>query len=183
MKTSCSRIAVIAVAVIALAFSATAFAKKDGNGTPPGQAKKQASEAYESHGHESDHGDEAHGHKEHHHDASATTAGTPPGWSHGKKTGWRGMPYPPGWSKWDKEKQERWETDRNRSLDEIHVIAVGYKIPTPEVDRITQAFGQAVAGGLVINDAQKKLVNALQDENERKKLLINTTQNTLELLK
>lgn len=166
MKKTWMRV-VIALAVGAsLGLSGAALAKKGGNsgkGTPPGQAKKQEVTVQVG--------------------SAGTTTSTPPGWSHGKKTGWQGMPYPPGWSNWDKKKQDTWVNDRDGALDEIHRIALSYKIPTQNVDQITQAFGQAVAGGLVVHDASKKLVNALQDEGERKKLLINTSQNVLELLK
>ncbi len=168
MKRSLKTISIIALALGTLVFMAgNAIAKKGEQGMPPGQAKKHHTNFEHGQGH---------------HDAHLAST-TPPGWSHGKKTGWRGMPYPPGWSKWNSEQQTAWETNRNHALDEIAALANNYKIPTANVDAITQAFGQAVAGGIVINDARKKLVNALQDEGERKKLLINTSQNVLELLK
>lgn len=165
MERSWGRVVIVLAVGTMLAFSGAALAKKggkEGKGTSPGQAKKQESTVVVT--------------------PSGTTS-TPPGWSHGKKTGWKGMPYPPGWSKWDKKKQDVWVTDRDRALDDIYRIAMYHKIPTQNVDQITNAFGQAVAGGLVIHDASKKLVDALQNEQERKKLLINTSQNVLELLK
>ncbi len=165
MKRSWGRIVIVLAVGVMLAFSGAALAKKGGNsgkGTPPGQAKKQETTVVVT--------------------PSGTTS-TPPGWSHGKKTGWQGMPYPPGWSKWDKKKQDGWVSDRDSALDEIQKVALSYKIPTKDVDQITSAFGQAVAGGLVIQDASKKLVDALKDDGERKKLMINTSQNVLELLK
>ncbi len=184
MKVLLNKLAVVfAVASILLLVPPNASAKKGGDNVPPGQAKKAEAATHESQGHEDHHGDEAHEHKGHEHDAAVTTTGTPPGWSHGKKTGWHGMPYPPGWAKWDKNKQNIWVTDRDRALDDIYVISTRYRIPQPKVNEITQAFGQAVAGGLIINDAKDKLVNALNNENSRKAMMIDTTQSVLELLK
>jgi hypothetical protein len=152
-----------------LAVAPAALAKK--GGVPPGQAKKQAAATDAHHG--------TH-HAEGHRDAPA---GAPPGWSHGKKTGWHGSPYPPGWSKWDKEKQHRWTGDRDAAHAEIDRLYERYRIPTPQRNEITDAFNQAIAGGLVINDAKNKLVGALEDEGARRNLMIDTTQSTLELLK
>ena len=114
---------------------------------------------------------------------TSTTASTPPGWQHGKKTGWHGGKYPPGWSKWDKQKRSKWTGDRDHAIYEIRQVSVIYKIPTPKQNEITSAFNQAVAGGLIVNDAKNKLVNALRDENSRKGLMIDTSQSVLELLK
>lgn len=157
---------VIALAFVFIVVQPNALAKKDKDWVPPGQAKKAAASTAVQPG-----------------AAGQTTKSTPPGWSKGKKTGWHGMPYPPGWTKWDNKKQNAWVADRNRALDEIYGISIKYRMPNSKVDEITQAFGQAVAGGLVINDAKDKLVNALKNDETRKSLMINTTQSVLELLK
>ncbi|MFA5812534.1 MAG: hypothetical protein WC956_09445, partial [bacterium] len=77
-------IGMVAVASLLLILQSNAWAKKGGDKVPPGQAKKAAATSQASTGH-----------------TDTAAPGTPPGWSHGKKTGWHGSPYPPGWSKWD----------------------------------------------------------------------------------
>lgn len=129
-------------------------------GVPPGQAKKQGTVSQ-----------------------SAESTSTPPGWQHGKKTGWHGGKYPPGWSKWDKQKQTRWIGDRDQAIHEINNVSIQYRIAESKRNEIDSAFGQAIAGGLIINDAKDKLVQALKDENSRKALMIDTTQSVLNLLK
>lgn len=129
-------------------------------GVPPGQAKKQGTVSQ-----------------------SADSTSTPPGWQHGKKTGWHGGKYPPGWSKWDKKKQTQWIGDRDHAIDEIDRISITYKIPSPKRNEISDAFGQAIAGGLIINDAKDKLVGALKNGDSRKSLMIDTTQAVLDLLR
>lgn len=139
------------------------LAKKKGN-VPPGQAKKQGSAAVTHGSHE------------------AAPEEAPPGWSRGEKTGWHGSKYPPGWSKWDKRKRKRWNDDRDSADRDIREISIKYGIPREKQDEITEAFGQAIAGGLIINDAKNKLVKAIQDEKSRRDLMINTTQSILDLL-
>jgi hypothetical protein len=152
----------VAVAFLFILSGTLALAKHAG-GIPPGQAKKQGKHTYS---HE-----------------QAAPSSTPPGWQHGKKTGWHGGKYPPGWSKWDKKKQSQWVGDRDHAVYEIRHLSTIYKIPSPKQNEITNAFNQAIAGGLIVNDAKDKLVNALKDENSRKGLMIDTTQSVLELLK
>ena len=151
------RISVALVVVCLLMFSATLAVAK---GVPPGQAKKQNATVQ-----------------------SSDTASTPPGWQHGKKTGWRGGKYPPGWLKWDKNKQTIWISDRDHAYDEIYRLGTIYKIPAPKQNEISQAFSEAVAGGLIINDAKDKLIGALKNEDSRKGLMIDTTQSVLDLLR
>lgn len=151
------RISVALVIACLFIFSTTLGIAK---GVPPGQAKKQGTAVQ-----------------------SSDTTSTPPGWQHGKKTGWHGGKYPPGWSKWDKQKQTIWIGDRDHSIDEINRVTILYKIPSPKRNEIADAFSQAIAGGLIINDAKDKLVHALNDEKSRKALMIDTTQSVLELLK
>lgn len=168
-------VCMVAVASLLLSLQSNAWAKKDKDWVPPGQAKKAAAsqqpvEYQVENQHKHSHGEEA-------------TSGTPPGWSHGKKTGWHGSPYPPGWSKWNDKKRKQWSSDREHSLDDIHGIAIKYGIPATKSDEISRAFSQAIAGGLMINDAKDKLVSALNNPDSRKRLMINTTQSVLELLK
>jgi len=151
------RISVALVVVCLLMFSATLAVAK---GVPPGQAKKQGTVVQ-----------------------SSDTASTPPGWHHGKKTGWHGGKYPPGWSKWDKQKQTIWIGDRDHAFDEINRVTIVYKIPSPKRNEIADAFSEAIAGGLIINDAKDKLVGALKNEDSRKALMIDTTQSVLDLLR
>ncbi len=42
--------------------------------------------------------------------------GIPPGWSRGRKVGWRGRNYPPGFDKWDKGKKERCKQDKSEAM-------------------------------------------------------------------
>ena len=42
--------------------------------------------------------------------------GIPPGWSRGRKVGWRGRNYPPGFDKWDKEKKGKWKKDKSNAM-------------------------------------------------------------------
>ncbi len=114
---------------------------------------------------------------------TSETKSTPPGWSRGKKTGWGGEKYPPGWSKWDEKKRTKWRTDRTEAITEIRYVCVRHRVSDEKRNEITEAFGEAIAGGLVINDARKKLVNALNDKRRRRELMIDTTQSVLELLK
>jgi hypothetical protein len=108
---------------------------------------------------------------------------TPHGWSQGKKTGWQGSSYPPGWSKWDKKKQETWTADRNESEHEINTWLIRYKIEEAKRTEILSAYDQAIVGGLAINDARKTMVSALKDEKTRRGLMIDTTKSVLDLLR
>lgn len=108
---------------------------------------------------------------------------TPPGWSKGKKTGWHGSKYPPGWTKWDTNKQKKWTEERDGAADAVTETASRFNIPEAKQNEILNAFEQAIVGGVIINDAKDKLVEALQDENRRKNLLVDTSQRILELLK
>lgn len=114
---------------------------------------------------------------------TSETKSTPPGWSKGKKTGWGGGKYPPGWSKWDEKKRAKWRYDRTEAVTEIRHVCVMHKVSDKKRNEITEAFDEAIAGGLVINDARRKLVNALNDKKRRRGLMIDTTQSVLELLK
>ncbi len=113
----------------------------------------------------------------------ATSSSTPPGWSQGRKTGWRGGSYPPGWSKWDNKKQKRWIADRDDSQREINEVLVRYEVQEFKRKEIIGAFDQAIVGGAAINESRKKLIDALKDEKTRRGLMIDTTQQVLELLR
>ena len=115
--------------------------------------------------------------------ASTSQESTPPGWSKGKKTGWRGSKYPPGWSKWNKNKKDKWVKDRDNAVEEIEVVFVEYQIPERKGNEILNAFEQAIIGGTMVYDAGNRLVTALKDEKQRKNLMIDTTQSVLELMK
>jgi hypothetical protein len=159
----CSRIAMIAALVAALAVpSAAALAKSD-------KAKggdNKAKEVKQSSSH-----------------TTETTSTTPPGWSKGKKTGWAGGKYPPGWSKWDGKKRDRWVSDRDGAIHEIGDLCDVYKIPIQKKNEISAAFDEAIVGGLMIDDARKRLVSGLKDEDERRALMVDTTKSVLDLLK
>lgn len=114
---------------------------------------------------------------------TSETESTPPGWSKGKKTGWGSGKYPPGWSKWDKKKRTKWSNDRDEAVTDIRHVCTTYSITQIKRNEITEAFSEAIAGGLIINDARKKLVTALKDKERRRELMIDTTQSVLELLK
>lgn len=103
-----------------------------------------------------------------------TTGNTPPGWERGKKTGWQGGKYPPGWSKWNKKKQKKWSVDRDEAHVDIRRTCERYRIRETKRNQISEAFDEAIAGGLAIDGARKKLVSALQNKSNRKKILVDT---------
>lgn len=113
----------------------------------------------------------------------AASSSTPPGWSRGRKTGWGGGSYPPGWSKWDKKEQERWVSDRKDSEQEINDVLVRYEVQEFKRNEIIGAFDQAIVGGAAINESRKKLVDALKDGKARRGLMVDTTQQVLDLLR
>jgi hypothetical protein len=164
------KFAAVFALICVFAFTATlANAKNQGKSQAPGQAKKQGETTAVQTTQTTT--------------TTTTAASTPPGWQHGKKTGWHGGKYPPGWSKWDKKTQTKWIDDRDRAIQEISGVSVQYGISRTKRREINQAFCEAIAGGLMINDAKNKLVGALKDENSRKNLMIDTTQSVLELLR
>ena len=117
------------------------------------------------------------------HGTSSSQSSTPPGWSKGRKTGWGDGKQPPGWSKWGEKKKNRWRSDRTGALTDIDGVCVRYRIEERKRNQISQAFDEAIAGGLLINEARKKLVAALQNADERRALMIDTTTSVLNLLK
>jgi hypothetical protein len=127
--------------------------------------------------------DKGTGHSKHETSYTTGTTSTPPGWSKGQKTGWHGEKYPPGWTKWDEKKRTKWRTDRDEAVTEIGHVCVRYRVPETKRNEITEAFNEAIAGGLVVNDARNKLVTALENKEHRKELMIDTSQSVLELLK
>lgn len=163
------RVLVVGAMAGAIALTASPLVAKKGE-IPPGQAKKQGM-VVESH-HEDD------GERK-----TRASEETPPGWSRGKKTGWGGGAYPPGWSKWDKNRQIQWSSDRDRARGEIRIICDRYRISSAKRNEITNAFNQAIVGGLVINDATSRLTRALENEQSRRNIMIDTTQAVLELLR
>lgn len=117
------------------------------------------------------------------HESTATTSSRPHGWSQGKKKGWQGSSYPPGWTKWDKNKQERWTVERNSSEDEINETLINYHITEYKRTEILRAYDQAIVGGLAINDARKTMISAIKDEKTRRGLMIDTAQSVMDLLR
>lgn len=108
---------------------------------------------------------------------------TPYGWSRGKKKGWQGSSYPPGWSKWGKKKKDKWSADRNSSEQDINERLIRYRVEERKRNEILRAYDQAIVGGLAINEARKTMVSALKDEKTRRGLMIDTTQSVLNLLR
>jgi len=153
--------AILAVACVLFMTAQAAYA---GKGRGKGKGKKTSVES-SSHG------------------GSSSDLSTPPGWSKGKKTGWGDGKYPPGWSKWDEKKKGKWKGDRTEALTEIDGVCVRHRLRAQKRNEISQAFDEAIAGGLIINESRKKLVRALNDPNERKALMIDTTKSVLDLLK
>lgn len=111
-----------------------------------------------------------------------TAAETPPGWDKGKKTGWQGGKYPPGWSGWSKEKQKKWSSDRDEALTDIRRTCDRYRIRETKRNQISEAFDEAIAGGIAIDGARKKLVSALENTTDRKKILADTLEAVHDLL-
>ncbi|MFA4973253.1 MAG: hypothetical protein WC683_11615 [bacterium] len=117
------------------------------------------------------------------HGSAKSDSSTPPGWSKGQKTGWGEGKYPPGWSKWDDGKKTKWRSDRTLALDDIDGVCRKHGIGEEERSKIRQGFDEAIAGGLIIDDARKKLVSGLADEKQRRIFMVDTTQSVLEYLK
>jgi hypothetical protein len=111
-----------------------------------------------------------------------TQSKTPPGWNRGKKTGWRGGKYPPGWSKWNDKKQIKWSTDRETAHTYITRTLVSYNIPSTTQNQIRNSFDDAILGGLLVNEARKKLISGLKDPTQRKLFMLNATKNVLDYL-
>jgi hypothetical protein len=109
-------------------------------------------------------------------------SGTPPGWSKGKKTGWGGGKYPPGWSKWDEKKKQKWVSDRDEAQSEINIVCARYRIDEQKRNEISEAFDQAIVGGKVIYDAKDKLVTALKNGTSRKKIVADTFEAVHDIL-
>ncbi len=101
-------------------------------------------------------------------------SGTPPGWSKGRKTGWGGGKYPPGWSKWDEKKKQKWVSNRDEAQVEINRICVRYRIDEKKRNEISEAFDQAIVGGKVIANSKDRLVSALKNGTSRKKIVADT---------
>lgn len=114
---------------------------------------------------------------------SSSTSSRPHGWSQGKKKGWQGSSYPPGWTKWDKKKKDKWSAERNSSEDEINARLIRYQVDVTKRTEILKAYDQAILSGLAINDARKTMVDALKDGKTRRGLMIDTTQSVLDLLR
>ncbi|MFH1654677.1 MAG: hypothetical protein ABIE74_11605 [Pseudomonadota bacterium] len=151
-----SAITILAVVLCILFLASDSFAKKGEKGKP--QKSNQSYSKQES-------------------------TSTPPGWSKGKKTGWGNKGYPPGYSKWNKEKKSKWDKNRVEAHDDIDGYLVRYRFNVKQRDEIQEAFEEAIVGGILINDAKDKIVDAMQDPNKRKRLMINTMQTALELMK
>lgn len=115
--------------------------------------------------------------------SQGTSSSRPHGWSQGKKKGWQGSSYPPGWTKWDKKKKDKWAVERNSSETEINTMLVRYKIEERKRHEILGAYDRAIVGGLAINEARKTMVDALKDGKTRRGLMIDTTQSVLDLLR
>jgi hypothetical protein len=137
-------IVVVALIAIAFVFESAALA---------GKAKGHGKKAYKTESH-------------------ATSS--PPGWSKGKKTGWAGGKYPPGWSKWDEKKQDKWVSDRDEAQVEIRRVCVRYDIDEQKRNEISEAFDQAIVGGKAIFDSKNKLVSAIMNSGDRKKIVADT---------
>jgi len=116
--------------------------------------------------------DKGHSKKSYTTESHATS--TPPGWSRGKKTGWAGGQFPPGWSKWDDKKREKWVYDRDQAQSEISRICVRYEIDERKRNEISEAFDQAIVGGKVIADSKDRLVSAIKNSTSRKKIVADT---------
>lgn len=122
-------------------------------------------------------------HKHGKHRSEVKTTGVPYGWSRGRKTGWRGGSVPPGWQKWDNDRRDDWRRDRVESLQNIDGYLIRYKFPEPQSEQIVSAFDRAIAGGMAINEARKKIVDGLKDGDSRRNLMIDAAQTSLDLLR
>lgn len=140
--------------VLALAFGQTAFAGKGNDKSKKNQSSYQK-----------------------------TSGNTPHGWSRGKKTGWAGGKYPPGWSKWSDKQKNKWESDRNHAQYEISQVCVRYRLNDRTRNQIAEAFDEAIVGGKTIADSSKKLVDAIENEKDRKKIVADTMETVANILR
>ena len=115
--------------------------------------------------------------------AEKKRGGRPYGWSRGRKTGWRGGSYPPGWSKWNGDKREEWKEDRVESVQRIDTYLVRYEFPERQSEQVVGSFDQAIAGGMAINEASRKIISGLKDGDMRRNLMIDAAQTSLDLLR
>jgi len=125
----------------------------------------------------------AKGHDKKTYTADTHTSSTPPGWSRGRKTGWAGGKYPPGWSKWDEKKKDKWMYDRYEAQTEIERICVRYRIAEPKRNQISEAFDQAIVGGKIIDESRKKLISAIENSKDRKRIVADTFEAVSEILR
>lgn len=159
---------IILACVFILSVSAIADAKKGGNGGNKGAGAQKSQKVKKK--------DVTQG-------TVSTSSSRPHGWSQGKKKGWQGSSYPPGWTKWDKKKKDKWTVERNSSEDEINTMLIRYNIDVTKRTEVLRAYDQAILGGLAINEARKTMVDALKDESTRRGLMIDTAKSVLDLLK
>jgi hypothetical protein len=108
---------------------------------------------------------------------------TPPGWEKGQKKGWGEGQTPPGWNKMDQNQQNQWRKDRQNAHTEIQEVTIRYNISKQKRNEILAAFDDAIAGGMIINDAKGRLVSALNNKKQRRNLMVDTTQAVAELLR
>ena len=58
-----------------------------------------------------------------------------------------------------------------------------YKFPEPQSAQIVGAFDQAIAGGMAIDDARRRIVDGLKDGDMRRNFMIDAAQASLDLLR
>jgi hypothetical protein len=121
--------------------------------------------------------------KQSHGSYQKTSDSVPPGWSKGKKTGWAGGKYPPGWSKWNDKQKDTWVYDRDHAQSEIDRICKQYRIQDRTRNKIAEAFDEAIVGGKAISDSSKKLIDAIENEKDRKKIVADTMETVADILR
>ncbi len=186
---------IIAIAAICLSWHSGAVAKGNANANPnKGGADKKTTEDVGSDKSNKSQDNKGNAKKAEPQDSMASSTenvnfgktpakdSTPPGWDQGKKTGWQGGSVPPGWQKWDDNTRTKWLNDSMVATNEILAAANSYHVPETARSQILDGFSQAIVGGIMINDAKDKIIGAMKDNTQRKLLMLNTMQTTLQIL-
>ena len=114
-----------------------------------------------------------------------TRAGGPPGWSRGKKVGWKGgslppglakkgkMPpglakkgkLPPGWSNWKDQKRTRWEKDLKHATSALRRKAAGVQgLEEDVLESAMLSLDRAARAGVPVNDARDIILKAVEED-------------------
>ena len=84
----------------------------------------------------------------------------PPGFSHGKKTGWKDN-YPPGWDNRSEKEKGKWTEDVQKGRETISKVAEGKDLSKEEIDAAADDFEKAARKGVDPADAESLVKDAV----------------------